>query len=81
MSARLKLSNIGEIKILGNQEPIVRDRRMENFGVGGSAQSFLNYGISIMPQLNQFRRQGRWEVLIKLDPHATSGISGSGRSS
>lgn len=48
MTARLKLSEIGKIQILSNQETTCFLSFQPNLGIGFSGQSFIPHSIRIM---------------------------------
>jgi len=81
VSAGSKLPDIGEIKILSDQETAIALGAIPDDLIGPAIDTFILNCVGFMAERNEDAHQRVGQVLIQLDLHAATGTGGNGRSS
>ena len=72
---------VGEVEVLGDEEPAVALCREPDIRVEITFEALLRHGVRFVAERRAGGRQRPRQILVELDPHATFGRGGIGRSS
>lgn len=81
MGAGLEAAQVGEVEVLGDEEPALALCREPDIRVEMTFEALLRHGIGFVAERREGGRLRPRKILVELDPHATFGRGGIGRSS